>query len=98
MWEDRLEATHKYQCAECTAEYDWLRGEAGRVYLRRSTCVEAAEPTAAAWLKSIDPASWGAADDQELRHVMWCPDPRCQTRARWSRLLQLLRSYAWGLW
>src|SRR5699024_7639829 len=35
-------------------------------------------------ISGLDPASYSQHEDDEGRHVTWCPDPRCYPRARFG--------------
>ncbi|OAA56341.1 hypothetical protein SPI_07952 [Niveomyces insectorum RCEF 264] len=37
-----------------------------------------------------NPDSWGIPDDEELRHVAWCDEPRCKTRYKYTALTRLM--------
>jgi len=100
------EVRHAYKCSLCRAEYSWTRrdpkdgidedGEDGIVYLRVKRRIKIGSglpklnPLSKDWIRNLDPESWGLTEDEELKHVLWCPDLKCSTRARWNRLLQVL--------
>ncbi|KAI1382984.1 uncharacterized protein F4822DRAFT_88805 [Hypoxylon trugodes] len=91
-WGDSL--CHTYECSECRAEYSWFRDDTCRVYLRAHRHPFGRTPTSKTWLTHLDPESWGITEDEKLKHVVWCPDSKCATRSRWSRLLRLLLANA----
>jgi hypothetical protein len=94
--DDSYTRHHGYECSQCLCEYSWHR-QGGKVYLSMSKifhCGEAYKtdpsPLNLEWLMAIDPESWGITQDEELRHIAWCPDSSCGTSIRWRALLRLL--------
>ncbi|KAM7223905.1 hypothetical protein V8F06_000921 [Rhypophila decipiens] len=83
---------HKYQCSICSAKYSWIRDGDCRVFLKfeKYLNLERQDPTSKQWLVLLDPESWGISHDEELRHVVWCPDEQCVTGSRWRRLIEVL--------
>ncbi|KAK0724118.1 hypothetical protein B0H67DRAFT_549972 [Lasiosphaeris hirsuta] len=49
-------------------------------FLRDTSTIDV--PTDLSWIRQLDPESWGASTDEELRHVTWCADSRCTTISR----------------
>jgi len=93
--DQHIPACHRYKCAECTAEYSWVRDRNCRVFLRFEKVFKlATSPTSMEWLRVLDPESWGISGDDQLRHVVWCPERECATGSRWRRLLEALRAHA----
>ncbi|KAK4211940.1 hypothetical protein QBC37DRAFT_289035, partial [Rhypophila decipiens] len=83
---------HKYQCSICSAKYSWIRDGDCRVFLKfeKYLNLERQDPTSKQWLVLLDTESWGISHDEELRHVVWCPDEQCVTGSRWRRLIEVL--------
>ncbi|KAK3945905.1 hypothetical protein QBC46DRAFT_336073 [Diplogelasinospora grovesii] len=82
LFRTSIHGRHKYACPEpeCGAVYSWFRGVSRgslRVYLRATRRIRDASPTSYEWLVNVDPDSWGAAGDEEFRHLTWCPEPQC---------------------
>ncbi|KAK8093454.1 hypothetical protein PG997_000139 [Apiospora hydei] len=49
------------------------------------------DPAYEAWRQMLSPPSYGLDADAELRHVTWCPDPRCAVGRRgWATHLRYL--------
>ncbi|KAM7191435.1 hypothetical protein V8F33_008911 [Rhypophila sp. PSN 637] len=89
---DHVEDCHSYQCSICSAKYSWIRDRDCRVFLKfeKYFNLELQAPTSKHWLVLLDPESWGISHDEELRHIVWCPDEQCVTGSRWRRLNEVL--------
>lgn len=87
-------ASHFVRCSQCYySNYAWVRGgrNGRRVYMDLSRMFQLPDsPTTMAWLKNLDPESWGVSQDHALRHVLWCAEPGCSTRDGYSQLLKAL--------
>lgn len=89
---------HAGYCPECQARFSWER-RGRRIYLgverdlpsiQSTTTTTTTGPLVKSWINKLDPQSWGINEDEELRHVAWCEDTECMTRAGWTRLYHLM--------
>ncbi|KAM7204248.1 hypothetical protein V8F20_003661 [Naviculisporaceae sp. PSN 640] len=92
-----LDEHHAVSCSQCHhSRYAWKRSGRGgrRVYIDFVRIFDLPEsPTSMAWLKNLDPESWGISQDHTLRHVLWCPESRCSTRQGYSQFLKALNPH-----
>ncbi|KAK3345850.1 hypothetical protein B0T25DRAFT_265026 [Lasiosphaeria hispida] len=92
---DSSNLEHSYLCRTCLAHYSWIRASDCDRYIylefrRETSHVDA--PARPLWIRLLDPVTWGASADEELRHITWCPDLRCATRVRWTGLEEVLNT------
>lgn len=79
-------------CRLCRAKYSLTHLDTGleilclRTYTLENTRKPWWEqtPNKVWWLWQLDPGSWRQQDDDEGRHVTWCPDRGCYRRAPWG--------------
>ncbi|KAM7212141.1 hypothetical protein V8F06_012466 [Rhypophila decipiens] len=95
-----------YRCCRCLtvkSRHSFRQGDFMRIECSEDGSVEPSyqntfprptAPTVMWWLDKLDPESWGISADEELRHVVWCPDKDCPTRYRMRALMRALRPHA----
>ncbi|KAM7185265.1 hypothetical protein V8F33_012494 [Rhypophila sp. PSN 637] len=88
--------SHVLQFTQCLGRYSWNRYGRSVFLSYRNTFTQPTAPTEMSWLDKLDPESWGISADEELRHVVWCPDKDCSTRYRMRALMRALRPHASG--
>lgn len=80
---------HIATCMVCDARVCWRR-QGNAVHLEYANTVTATSPTDGAWIRSLDPHSWGITKDKESKHVYWCPNKSCRTNHQWNALYRRL--------
>ena len=54
-------------------------------------CLE--RPDQIEWVVNLDPNSYSITEDDEGKHITWCPDPTCKTQYMWSGITQAFCIY-----
>lgn len=83
---------YRYACRLCRVVYIW-RVHEGWIVVNMLEFLEPGNlndpwyestPDKKWWISGLDPASYSQHEDEEGRHVTWCPDPKCYPRARFG--------------
>lgn len=89
--------THEVECEVCQASYCWIReGDQLCLRIKRAVtlyCIARGGDHSHFDLNSllpyIHPESWGAHQDEALKHLAYCDDAECSRRWLWKRLTRL---------
>ncbi|CAK7201766.1 hypothetical protein SEUCBS139899_004480 [Sporothrix eucalyptigena] len=73
---------HTAECAICHANFTWRR-VGNSIHLQKRNTFFCTYAGRRRWIRHLDPHSWHMTEDDETKHVYWCPEKGCRTNDNW---------------